>query len=131
MLSLASARAFFTLVADVTNMGVLHSLWLGHRARCPRVILPVIIALFAFAQKAAGTPSHVVIVIMENHAYNEVIGNPSAPYINNVLVPNGAVLTNSHAIEHPSQPNYLDLFSGANQDVVDDSTPVGLPFSTL
>jgi len=67
---------------------------------------------------------------MENHAYGEIIGNPSAPYINNVLVPNSAVLTNSHGVEHPSQPNYLDLFSGANQGVVGDATPVGLPFST-
>ena len=111
-------------------MEVAHSLWLGHLARCARVILPAIIALFALAQKAAATPSHVVIVIMENHAYSEIIGNPSAPYINNVLVPNGAVLTNSRAVEHPSQPNYLDLFSGANQGVAGDATPVGLPFST-
>jgi phosphatidylinositol-3-phosphatase len=126
MLSLASARAFVTLAGDVTNMEVPHSLRLGHLARCARVILPAIVTLSALSQKAAATPSHV----MENHAYSQIIGNPSAPYINNVLVPNGAVLTNSHAVEHPSQPNYLDLFSGANQGVVDDSVPVGLPFST-
>jgi hypothetical protein len=116
--------------AKITNMEVPHFLWLRHVARCARVILPAIIALFALVQKTAATPSHVVIVIMENHAYSEIIGNPSAPYINNVLVPNSAVLTNSHAVEHPSQPNYLDLFSGANQGVVGDSTPVGVPFST-
>ena len=105
-------------------MEVPHSLRLGHLARCARVILPAIVALSALAQKAAATPSHVVIVIMENHAYSQIIGNPSAPYINNVLVLNGAVLTNSHAVEHPSQPNYLNLFSGDNQGVgFDDKVP--------
>jgi len=111
-------------------MEVVRCLNLGSLPARGRAFLAVIVAVFALAQKAAAMPSHVVIVIMENHAYNEIIGNPSAPYINNVLVPNGAVLTNSHAVEHPSQPNYLDLFSGANQGVTSDAIPVGLPFST-
>src|SRR5262249_31288811 len=35
----------------------------------------------------------------------------------------GALYTQSCAVEHPSQPNYLDLFSGSNQGVTDDSCP--------
>jgi hypothetical protein len=31
------------------------------------------------------------------------------------------LFTNSHALTHPSQPNYLDLFSGSNQGLTDDS----------
>src|SRR2546423_2381357 len=127
---LFSERVLFTLAGEHRNMEILRSLRLGSLPRSGRVILAVILILLGLADKAAAMPSHVVIVIMENHAYGEIIGNPSAPYINNVLVPNGAVLTNSHAVEHPSQPNYLDLFSGANQGVIGDSTPVGLPFST-
>jgi hypothetical protein len=46
----------------------------------------------------------------------------SAPYINS-LASQGALFTNSFAIEHPSEPNYLDLFSGSNQGVTDDSCP--------
>ncbi|MBV8116573.1 MAG: acid phosphatase, partial [Candidatus Eremiobacteraeota bacterium] len=46
-----------------------------------------------------------------------------APYINNVLVPQAALMTNSHAIGHPSEPNYLALFSGSTQDITDDSCP--------
>ena len=57
---------------------------------------------------------HVVVVIMENHNYSEIIGSPSAPYINS-LATGGALFTSSHGTEHPSQPNYLDLFSGFNQ----------------
>src|SRR4051794_27969185 len=67
-------------------------------------------------------PDHIVIVMEENHGYSEVIGSPSAPYINS-LVAQGALFTNSFAVEHPSQPNYLDLFSGSNQGVTNDSCP--------
>jgi hypothetical protein len=76
------------------------------------------------------TPSHVVLVIEENHSYNEIIGSSSAPYINS-LASQGALMTQSFAVEHPSQPNYLDLFSGSNQGVTNDTTPPqGSPYST-
>ncbi|MGZ4030923.1 MAG: alkaline phosphatase family protein, partial [Tumebacillaceae bacterium] len=68
-------------------------------------------------------PDHIVIVVEENHAASEIIGNTTvAPYIN-ALAGQGALFTNAHAVEHPSQPNYLDLFSGTNQGVTDDSCP--------
>jgi acid phosphatase len=41
----------------------------------------------------------------------------------NTLAAQGALFTQSHAVEHPSEPNYLDLFSGGNQGVTDDSCP--------
>ncbi|WP_235714695.1 alkaline phosphatase family protein [Neobacillus dielmonensis] len=67
---------------------------------------------------------HIVIVVEENHGQEQIIGNSSAPYMN-FLMSQGANLTNYHAIEHPSQPNYLDLFSGSNQNVTDDEVPKG------
>src|SRR5436305_75805 len=67
-------------------------------------------------------PDHVVVVIEENHSYSEIIGSAAAPYING-LANQGALFTASYAVEHPSQPNYLDLFSGGNQGVTDDSCP--------
>jgi hypothetical protein len=67
-------------------------------------------------------PDHVVIVIEENHSFSQIIGSPDAPYINS-LVAQGALFTQSYAITRPSQPNYLDLFSGFNQGVTDDSCP--------
>jgi phosphatidylinositol-3-phosphatase len=75
--------------------------------------------------RAATTPprfDHVVLVMEENHSYNEIIGNSSAPYINS-LASQGALFSNSFAIEHPSQPNYLDIFSGSNQGVTNDTCP--------
>jgi hypothetical protein len=78
-------------------------------------------------------PDHIVVVIEENHSYSEIIGSPNAPYINQ-LAQFGASFTNSHGIEHPSQPNYLDLFSGSNQGVTADLGVSGLgsrwPFTT-
>lgn len=67
--------------------------------------------------------SYVVLVIMENRDYDLVIGSSQAPYINGTLVPEAALMTNSHAITHPSQPNYLGLFSGSTQGITDDSCP--------
>ncbi|MEU3571021.1 alkaline phosphatase family protein [Kitasatospora sp. NPDC036755] len=71
---------------------------------------------------AAGLPSpdHVVVVVLENHAYSQVIGSSKAPYINGTLVAGGATLTQSYALTHPSQPNYYMLFSGSSQGIVDD-----------
>src|SRR5262249_45242913 len=68
--------------------------------------------------------NHVVVVVEENHAFQQVIGSPDAPYINSLAQdPKGALFTQSFGITHPSQPNYLDLFSGSNQGVTDDATP--------
>jgi phosphatidylinositol-3-phosphatase len=74
-------------------------------------------------------PDHIVIVINENKLYSRMIGNPEAPYIN-ALAARGAVFTNSFALLHPSQPNYLALFSGSFQGVINNTSPApGAPFS--
>src|SRR5437764_1504322 len=83
----------------------------------------------------AGPPlpryDHVVIVVEENHSYDQILGTPADPplgfapslwpYLLNQPLPQlhddyirslaaaGASFTNSHALTHPSQPNYLDL----------------------
>jgi hypothetical protein len=74
----------------------------------------------AQAAGAVPTPDHTLVVVLENHAYNQVIDSSSAPYINS-LKSGGANLTQSHAITHPSQPNYYALFSGSTQGVTSDS----------
>jgi phospholipase C len=83
----------------------------------------------AAASRVSGTTGvhrfdHVVIVIMENKNYDAIIGHPDeAPYINNTLARGGAVFSNSFAVTHPSQPNYLALFSGSTQGVTNDNCP--------
>lgn len=71
---------------------------------------------------AAIRPAHVVVVVEENHSFADIVHDGDAPYIHS-LMRMGMVLTNYHGVEHPSQPNYLDLFSGSNQGVTDDSCP--------
>ena len=56
---------------------------------------------------------HVVLAIFENKARSQIIGASAAPYLNG-LAAQGANFTQSFALRHPSQPNYLDLFSGSN-----------------
>src|ERR1700730_6305814 len=78
-------------------------------------------------------PDHVVIVIMENHSYGQIIGAADAPNIN-ALAAEGAnfvtapvdpigATSGSHALRHPSQPNYLELFSGDHQGLLQDGHP--------
>ncbi|MCY9667293.1 stalk domain-containing protein [Paenibacillus alginolyticus] len=62
---------------------------------------------------------HIVVVVEENHSYNQIVGSPDAPYMQS-LIQRGALFTNAHGVTHPSQPNYLALFSGSTQGVTDD-----------
>ncbi|WP_210414795.1 alkaline phosphatase family protein [Microlunatus elymi] len=61
-------------------------------------------------------------MVEENHSSAEVLGSSSAPYLRH-LAATGARFSHYHAITHPSQPNYLALFSGSTQQVRDDSCP--------
>ena len=81
------------------------------------------------AQSALPRPDHVVILIMENHGYEDIIGNADAPYINSLAQEN-ASLTASYGLIHPSQPNYIMLYSGSNQGVTNNNVPAGIPWST-
>lgn len=78
---------------------------------------------------ANGVPSldHIVLVIMENHSYDDV---RRAPYTAG-LIAAGASCSNMHAVTHPSQPNYLALWSGSPQGVRNDACPPpGSPYGT-
>ncbi|MFI6044254.1 alkaline phosphatase family protein [Nocardia sp. NPDC051321] len=65
---------------------------------------------------------HIVLVMFENTGYDAIIGSTNAPYFNK-LADNGALFTDAHALTHPSQPNYIALFSGDTQGVTSDSCP--------
>jgi hypothetical protein len=71
----------------------------------------------------AKPPDHVVIVVMENHAASQIVGSAAAPYINK-LAGTGAYFSESFAVAHPSEPNYLALFSGSTHGVTDDRCPL-------
>jgi phosphatidylinositol-3-phosphatase len=75
--------------------------------------------------------AHVTIVMMENKDFDRLDGNPSAPYFNGTLVPQGVLLRNSHAVTHPSEPNYLALFSGSTQGIHGDPCPVNVSTANI
>ncbi|WP_258588696.1 alkaline phosphatase family protein [Mesorhizobium sp. AR02] len=63
---------------------------------------------------------HVVVVIMENHSFEQIsLAGRAAPYLNR-LAKGGALFDRSYGVAHPSQPNYFALFSGLTQGVHDD-----------
>ena len=65
--------------------------------------------------------SHVFVIVMENHEYNTVIGNPAAPYTNG-LVAGYALATSYFGVSHPSLPNYLALTAGSTFGIASDCT---------
>jgi phosphatidylinositol-3-phosphatase len=71
------------------------------------------------------TPDHVVVVVFENKAATDVVGTGDAPYLTS-LAEAGATFTDAHGETHPSQPNYLALFSGSMHGVNDNSCPLAL-----
>ncbi|MGA8782538.1 MAG: alkaline phosphatase family protein, partial [Terracidiphilus sp.] len=87
------------------------------------------LATAAFAQEnhtPSGIPhlDHVFLIMMENHGYQQVIGNPNEAYLNS-LITNGQVnlATNYFAVGHPSLTNYLEIVGGSNFGVRSDNSP--------
>lgn len=71
---------------------------------------------------AVPTPAHVVVVIEENRSHAGVIGNPAAPFINQ-LAAGGAMMSQSFAEMHPSEPNYFALFAGSTLGLTKNVCP--------
>jgi acid phosphatase len=100
-------------------------------------ILAVLVGLSLLFLTAAGAPrkkaalprpDHVVVLICENKGFPQVIGNADAPYINEIA-DRGAVFTESYALAHPSQPNYVMLLAGSNLGVANNDVPKEQPFT--
>jgi phosphatidylinositol-3-phosphatase len=75
-------------------------------------------------ERAPHSIKTVFLVMMENHNWSQIKGNPSAPYINGTLLQIGA-----HAEQyvggaiHPSEPNYILLESGSDLGISNDAPP--------
>lgn len=68
----------------------------------------------------ASNYKHIFVIMMENHATNEIFGNTAdAPFINQ-LASRYAIATNYYGVTHPSLPNYLAAISGDFQHIWDD-----------
>lgn len=87
-----------------------------------------LLALPARAHLPASSTSHVVVIVMENHELNQIVGRKDAPFINS-LTHAGALATASHGVIHPSLPNYLALTGGSTFGITSDCSDcsVGAP----
>ena len=73
-------------------------------------------------------PAHdrVVVLILENKSYDQV---RTQSYTAGLML-HGATLTNSFAVTHPSQPNYIALWAASTLGVTNDNCPApGSPFA--
>jgi hypothetical protein len=68
---------------------------------------------FPALSMASSPPPHIVIFILENKGYSQIIGNSHAPFLN-ALAKKNMVMTNYHAMTHPSLPNYVELVAGSS-----------------
>lgn len=91
-----------------------------------KILYTLLLLACAQVSEAATRPDHVVVVIEENHGYRQIMGAQPA-YIRQ-LAQQGLLLTESYGVTHPSQPNYLALFSGSTQGAAGNSCP--LEFAT-
>ncbi len=65
--------------------------------------------------------SHIVIIMLENRSYDQVIGSPDMPNLNG-WASQYTLLTRYYAIRHPSLPNYLAITGGDTFGIASDCT---------
>ena len=118
-----SLLALLALCVSATPACAQHSVTTGPAAGTVSAA-PTDLALPTAGDAAAAPvsrPDHAVVVMLENKDEGDVLRE--GPYLAS-LAASGATLTDMHAETHPSQPNYLALFSGDTQGVDDDRCPL-------
>ena len=119
----SSRKSLILLAGVATAIIILVSLFVvlsGSTSRVPTVLsAPTTTATFR-------TPiTHVILIVMENAGYSNVIGNSAAPY-QNLLASKYALSTQYYAATHPSLPNYVSLVAGSNLGI---SSEIANPIS--
>lgn len=83
----------------------------------------VLIAVTPFANAQVPHSDHVIVMMVENHSYSQVVGNPNMPYLNSLIQQNG-LATNYDANSHYSIPNYFWVTTGKYVTLNDGSQSV-------
>ena len=65
---------------------------------------------------------HVFVIMMENHGYSQIVGNPNAPFANQYAKSANSTM-NYFAVGHPSSTNYLEIVGASNFGVRSDNAP--------
>src|SRR5260370_27511305 len=72
----------------------------------------------------SGVPhlDHVFVIMMENHAYKQIIDNPNEPVVNQ-YEKSANLATNYFAVTHSSLTNYLEVVGRSNFAFLNDNNP--------
>ncbi len=101
--------------------------------RSPTSTLPILSTVSASATPITVKPTnipdtkiippfdHIVLIVLENRDYQEVVGSKDMPNLNS-LAKKYVQLSEYYAIRHPSLPNYIALISGDTQNITNDCT---------
>ena len=114
------------VIVVVVGSVVFYSINVMNRVAVKTTAKPHSTATFArsFSINAMST-KNVFLIMMENHNWSDIKNNPSAPYINNTLLPTASYAEQYYNPpgNHPSEPNYLWLEAGTNFGISDDADP--------
>ncbi|MEH2435931.1 MAG: alkaline phosphatase family protein [Nostoc sp.] len=69
--------------------------------------------------KAIPKYDHIFVIVEENKSYDQIIGNPQAPMINQLAKTYG-LASNFYGEVHPSEANYVAILSGSTFGIHDD-----------
>ncbi len=79
------------------------------------------------ASTSAAAPPHwggtVFTIVMENHSRSQILGNPRAPYINELARQNAVAEGYHDPYVHPSKPNYFWMVAGQNFGILNNDDP--------
>lgn len=99
----------------------------------PRPMFTTLANEIARESGGSGSPTvpaydHVINVLLENHSYSSIVGDSTdAPYINNTLIPSGALATNYDSLVASSLPNYMALTGGTTMGWTNNCEPQPTP----
>lgn len=86
------------------------------------IVLPLgqqILKSFQGKNSSAQSLDHIVIIMMENKPYNDIVGSQNAPFINSLIHKYSSV-DHYSAVAHPSLPNYIALIGGSTFGIMSD-----------
>jgi phosphatidylinositol-3-phosphatase len=110
-----------TILLLATALGIAASSAVAAGSARPAVTAP---AACGRTPHRAPVIRHVIVVVMENASYSQVIGH--GPFIT-ALAKRCGRATNYHGVSHPSLPNYLAMTSGSTHGIRTDCMPTACP----
>ncbi len=122
MLNRGTARLAPSIAISMINLTMRHLLSIA--------LLAAIHVPFAHAELLP-RPDHVVVVIEENRSYMQIMDPHNHNSYIHALAKRGMLFTKSYGVTHPSQPNYLALFSGATHGVINNVCPLAFDSDNL